>query len=248
MIYVDRREGSIDLDPLIVSPHIVVTLDYGDVMFDGEGGEGVALIGVERKRITDLINSIASGRLVGHQLPGMFRTYDVSYLFVEGIMKGDRMTGELLHSKDGGKSFRTVSFGKKTWTEKGVCNFLTTLETKTPLHIRLTRDARATARMIEYLAGWWGEKWEKHSSHLALHKGMNFRSSPQRVSLMPTEKPSLVRMIAAELPGVGVGRSLPVGEKFRSVREMFDASEKDWQSIPGFGKVTSKMAWEALHK
>jgi ERCC4-type nuclease len=89
VITIDRRTGSGELLPLF--PKGVAELgclEYGDFAWIGKGPEGLPLaIGVERKQIHDLVNSMASGRLQAHQLPGMINTYKISYLVIEGIWR-----------------------------------------------------------------------------------------------------------------------------------------------------------------
>jgi ERCC4-type nuclease len=246
MIYIDRREGSKDLAPLLRVPNIIVTLDFGDAMFGGNAESGPILIGIERKKLPDLLGSIASGRLVGHQIPGMMKAYEVNYLIVEGIWKGDRGSGELTISKDGGRTFRQASFGKRTWTEAGVYNFLTSIETHTSMHYRLTRDAKGTARMIEYLESWWGKRWESHRSQMALYGGTKVNYTPQQVSLMPNQPISYVRKFAAQLPNIAA-KAIEVDKHFKSVAEMFAADVVEWQRVPGIGKVIANNVWRILH-
>jgi NAD-dependent DNA ligase len=42
-------------------------------------------------------------------------------------------------------------------------------------------------------------------------------------------------------------RSIDVAKKFGSVKEMWEANEKAWLSIPGIGKQTVKSVMEVLH-
>jgi ERCC4-type nuclease len=249
MIFVDRREGSKDLLPLLKTPALLVDLEFADASFNGNGPDGDISIGVERKRIGDLISSIANGRLSGHQLPGLLQDYDLVYLIVEGVFKGDSLDDELLISTTGGKSFKPVSHGRQHWTREGIDHYFTTLESRLYIPHRITTSAKGTAKQLDYLFRYWNKPWEKHASHLALHKGLNFKAADRKVTFMPEalEAPSLVRRIASELPGVGITRSIPVAKRFPSVQAMYEATVEDWQGIEGFGKVTSKMAWEALH-
>lgn len=247
MIYIDKRIGSNDLQKYIKGS-MLVAMDYGDVAFTGNGPEGVVSIGWERKVITDLIGSIQSGRLVGHQLPGMMEKYDVCYLIVEGVFRADYKSGELLIAR--GKNWYSFNTGKRRWTMEGVCSFLTTLETFAGIKVRITPSAKATATMIEMTHHWWQKEWSEHHGHLSMHKGASFKDHKKTLSFLPEalEKPSVLRRIAAELPGVGVGRSKDIANHFGTLKAMFEASVKDWQTIPGIGKVTANLAWEELHK
>jgi len=261
MIFVDSRTGSKELKPYFTVDNLLVSLDYGDVTFTGNGPEGEVTIGIERKRIGDLLGSIESGRLSGHQLPGLLETYDVVYLFVEGITKADKTDDSLWVSTTGGATFKKASHGNRKWTAGAVDHYLTTLETRLGVHLRHTVSPKHTAKRIEYLYEYWQKPWERHNSHLALHKGKDFRiKEDKKVVFMPDsmlEKPSLVRKISAELPGVGVRRSMDVHKAFtlptdgkdewRAVDRMWRASIEEWGKVEGFGKVSSRQAWEALH-
>ena len=253
MIFIDSREGSKDLAPLIKTPNMLCELEFGDVSFNGNSDDGTVSVGIERKKIRDLINSIATGRLSAHQLPGMIEAYDYSYIIVEGVWKGDR-DGELVISRDWGKSFLPVFYGKRKWTAEGVYNYLTTVETFLYVPYRLTRDARDTAKMIETLYKWW-QNYHRHTSHLALHT-KTYNKPTGIVDLRPGRKPvdemegvnKYVRYIAAQLPHIDSMRSMDVGRKFKSVKEMFEADEKAWLSIPGIGKQTIKDVFKILHE
>ena len=84
MILIDSRTGSGELAPYISSPKLVCHLDFADFSFSGNGPEGGVGIGVERKGVMDLLQSMTSGRLVGHQLIGLQKEYDWTYLLVVG--------------------------------------------------------------------------------------------------------------------------------------------------------------------
>lgn len=250
MISIDRRTGSNDLQQHMQAPSLLVELEFGDVCFSGNGPDGDVLIGIERKKIPDLIGSINTGRLSGHQLPGLMKQYDVVYLVIEGIVRADKQTDELLVSKDGGKSFRSASHGKHVWTMEGMTHYLTTLSVICGVKIIVSKSIRDTVKHIEYLYSWWQKPWAKHTSHLALHKGKQFTLNNHRVSMMPPQlsKPSLVRRVAAELPNISIDRSIEVDQFFKSVDEMVNASEETWRRIPSIGKITAKNVYNAIRK
>jgi len=242
MILIDSREGSKEMVGMI-SEGILAQLEFGDACFEGKGPDGNITVGVERKRVGDLLNSIATGRLSGHQIPGMLETYDKSYLIVEGKWRGNKDTGyveEHLY----GRKWRVYDRGRK-FKVRDVWSYLTTIE-NVGVTVRITADLLKTCQAIEFLFHWWNKGWMEHKSHLALHKGGVRRDGSRSMFLNPM-KPSLVRRIAEELPGVGFDRALAVERKFESVRSMFEASEEEWRNVEGIGKVTAKTAWEALH-
>ena len=88
MILVDTRAGSNELiEPLLKAglPVEEATLEFGDLAFLGRGEGGKKLtIGIEHKKMGDLVQSMTGGRLAGHQLPGMLGMYDRCWLIAEG--------------------------------------------------------------------------------------------------------------------------------------------------------------------
>ena len=75
MILIDPREGSKDLLPLMpLGLAHLSALPYTDACWNGLGPGGAAVIvGVERKRVGDMLACLKDGRFVGHQLPGMYQ-------------------------------------------------------------------------------------------------------------------------------------------------------------------------------
>lgn len=60
----------------------------------------------------------------------------------------------------------------------------------------------------------------------------------------PAEPNTLWRM-AAQLPGVD-RRAQAVAGHFRTVRDMANATEKEWEEVPGIGKKTAEAAVRAI--
>lgn len=240
MLFLDRRVGSGHyLETLLQlgTPAELVTLDFADAAFLGHGHEGdhSVSVGIEIKKIHDLISSIDSGRLNGHQLPGLLRQYDAVWLVVEGLWRPSPVDGVLELHKRG--KWEALSHGRRTYMFKEVDNFLTTLELKAGLRIRRTASSDETARMIAGLYGWWTNKtWAQHRSHLALHR-------PDTAMLIP---PPLRRRIASELPGIGHERSAEVARHFPNTLQMVNADVKEWTGITGIGKTIARRIVEAL--
>ena len=239
IILIDDRVGSKELADLIPDS-VLTTLEYGDAAFSGfgpYGPNGIMAIGVERKVIGDLIQSISSGRLSGHQLPGLLEAYHKVYLIVEGMWKGNRKDGTIEVFRHG--KFKPL--GSSRFTSKRVWGYLTTLNAATGISVYITTDMCETALLIKELEYWWNQPWEKHKSHLMINKMM-----PPSAYLKPG-KPSLLRRIAIELPLIGYERVSEVEKHFKSISEMINASEGEWLKIPGIGKITAKSIVEKLH-
>ena len=90
MILIDDRMGSKELLPLFRPYDVTVELshlEYADIAFFGNGPTGPELVGIERKTLHDLVNSMRSRRLSGYQLPGLMAAYAWVYIVVEGVWR-----------------------------------------------------------------------------------------------------------------------------------------------------------------
>lgn len=244
MITVDDRDGSKEFAKLFPSTMNVSVsrLDYADFFFLGNGPEGEYVsVGIERKAIKDLLNSMVTGRLSGHQLPGMVQQYDYVYVLVEGEWRFNPHS-DILESKNG-TWWNDVCLGPRRFMAKEVVGFLNTLVVKAGIQVLYSHSQRETVQVITALYHWWNTKqWESHVSHLSPSK--THKGNGGEVMLI---KPPLVRRVAAELDGVGWGKSKNVAEKFQTVKEMVMASERDWRDIPGVGKILSKRVVEEIN-
>lgn len=251
MIRVDKSTGSIELLPLLQqlgAPVEKARLHFADFAFQGEGTDGEPVpIGVERKTLRDFVTSILDGRLPGHQLPGLLQCYAETWIVVEGEWRISKYTGHV----------QTVQWVKtktgkpvKQWAdiETGLAYALgyqeleammVTLELRGGVRIRKTRDQTETARFVKALYYWWTDKsFGEHRSHLKFHS--QFADKGLLV------KPSLCRVIAAQLPGIGYEKSGKVAAYFGSVQAMVEASEQEWAKVDGIGPTLSKRIVEKL--
>jgi ERCC4-type nuclease len=240
MILLDRRIGSSDLyQPLRTFglPVELTTLDSADVAWLGRGhGDEPVPIGVEIKRIGDLLTSITTGRLSGQQLPKLIHEYRHVWLLIEGQY---RQGAEGLLETRQGAVWAPHALGRSPWTYREVEAFLTTLEVRVGVHVRRAYNRAETAALVAMLYGWWtGKAYDEHRAHLALHS--------QTADAGLLYKPSLARRVAAELPGIGIGKSGAVADHFKTVRKMVEADEIEWTEVPGIGKTLAKKINEAL--
>ena len=240
---IDRRAGSCDLYPQLqmVRPRIpdleLGDLTYGDIQLIGNGPEGApVLVGVEYKKLGDLCQCIDNGRFVGHQLPGMLECYQVVWLLVEGIWREGRDGGIEVPR---GPSWRPISGGRtRGFSASSLYGFLFTLQQKMGVRVMQTGTLPQTVRWLSALNRWWTEKeWEEHRAHLAFD---------QSTALSLISRPSLVRRVAKELPGVGWGRSGSISKHFDSVVSMVNAPTSEWEGIEGIGKTTAAKIVKAL--
>lgn len=228
MITLDERTGSAELLRYFPADTVKLgRLSYGDASFLGKGqGDVPLLVGIERKTIGDLLNSMESGRLQGHQIPGLVASYNVVYLIVEGVCRNVEGEDDVMEQMSCGK-WRAMRV-----TRKAFDSFLNTLEVLAHIIVRQTSNPKNTASLISNLYCWWQKGWDDHKGHLGF-----------AMSLPPTaqlSKPSLLRRVVKELPGIGWERSKAVADYFGSIEAVVAATEKDWMNIDGIGKVLSK--------
>jgi ERCC4-type nuclease len=240
VIWVDDREGSADLAPLLRQVGLTVELrrmEYGDLCWMGDGPDGPCMVGVEYKKTRDLLHSIRTGRLSGHQLPGMVRDYQHCYLLIEGVMRPDPVTGVLVEPAKGG--WRDITLGQQRFMFAEVDNYLTSVEAAGGIRVRRTDRTAVTVATLKNLYQWWQKEWASHKALKAV-----YTPAPPTALLFD---PSLVRKVAVQLPGVGWERSGAVEKRFRSVVELVRATEAEWMELPGIGKKMAQRIVAALH-
>lgn len=251
-IALDHRTGSGELAPLFAQYGIkpdVRRLEFGDMAFEGNGPNGRCAITVERKRIEDLVQSITSKRLSGHQLPGMADQYDYCYLLVEGIwrpgpsgelqiahgsVEADRFGGRWLPSHGRGIGYRNVD------------NYLSTLELHAGVIYRRTLGPHETVAMVVDLYRWWDKAWAEHSSHIAVYAPAVPTVGRGRIELARRAVP-LAEAWAMQLQGVQ-DKAQAVAQHFGSARAMANATAADWIEVKGVGKVIARRAVEAINE
>ncbi len=226
MITVDPRAGSGELHPLF-PPGMsrLAHIDYADFAFTGRGPAGVPwLVGVERKVVRDLLASIVSGRLSGHQLIGLLNSYNAVYIVVEGGIRPHPSNGML--QMHGAHGWHNVTLGTRRFMYRDVVAYMETLGRKCGTIWYQTAGREETVALILALQNWWvGKDYAAHRAHLADHKGA--ASLTQH---------SLVRRVAAQLPGVGWERAQAVDAAVSSIAGMVGMTEAQWREIPGIGK------------
>ncbi len=239
---IDNRIGSVELSPLFQSygiKPIMCRLEFGDLDFMGSGPQGGCAIAVERKRINDLISSIQSKRLSGHQRPGMARQYDYGYLIVEGVWRpGENGQLEIYNSANR----KWIAPFASQVTYRQIDNYLSTLEIKSGMIYRRTYNELETVAVIVDLLRWWDKPWDEHHSHDVKYQPAD---GPEGKRLRMVA-PSQVELVARTLPGLD-RKAKRVAKRFMTVKEMVMATDAQWQAIEGIGPKLSASIMEALH-
>jgi ERCC4-type nuclease len=219
-------------------------LSAGDFCFAGEGPKGPALIGIERKRIKDVLSSIRTGRL-SEQLVRMLNYYDYSFLVLEGTFRTNWHSG-ILEDKYG-RDYSPVYVGKSTFLGLELESALTSILSATPVRYLRTRSDRETVEWLISLNHAFSSPWDKQLSKVtAIH---------QQEQYATVGKASTIRRVTNSLSGLGWEKSGTLEQNYASVWDMMSTDSncpcirpaKDYEKLPGFGKVISKRVWDQLH-
>jgi ERCC4-type nuclease len=250
VLLLDDRTGSVDLAPHLLRLGIkarTTRLKFGDAAFHGHGpGEEDLVIGVERKRLTDMLQSMRGHRLSGYQLPGMLETYHVSYLIIEGIWKVGSSGAIEVPSRRGG-GWEPVSLGSsgQLFLYKELDKHVMSLENIAEVVVRRTSSPMETAMVLADATDWWSEPWKSHKSVYAAYiKEAQAGSRGGRVE-MYRRVPGIVWKMAAQLPKIDQKGEL-VEKRFKTPLEMCQATVPMWQEISGIGRKTAENAVQIL--
>lgn len=239
---VDIRAGSGPLIPLLQRRGVreveAAILYAGDIAIDGRGPEGRPIsVGIEYKKLGDMLQCIDNGRFVGHQLPAMLDCYEVVWLVVEGIWR-ENIQGILEAPR--GQTWSPIRSGTGHAMASSLVGFLMTMEQKVGIRVMRTGTQSQTLDWLFHLNKWWTSKsFEEHRAHLAF-------DNSQALALI--QRPTLVRRLAKELPGVGMGKSGPVAHHFPTALDMVAAGPGEWASIEGIGQTMAIRIVKALQE
>lgn len=239
----DPRAGSKDIVPYLRPYDIeveMVEMDFGDCTFYGNGPDGTVSVSIEMKSVADVVNSMRSGRLAGHQIPGLLKDYDHVVLLVEGIFRCGNQ-GELEVLK--GREWVAVRSGSRPVLYRELSNFFVSLEFICGVVVQRCASPQETAAYIVGLYSWWQKEWEKHDLTKTIYKPDVSR--PQRRAGFSRAEPGPVELVASILPGVSM-KAWEFGKKFKTVEELVGASEKELREVDGIGAKGAKRIWQWL--
>lgn len=238
MILVDPRVGSGnaerggDLLPYILALKVKAEksqLPYGDACFEGNSSRGTITIGIERKRLSDILNCIDDARYAGHQKVGMRGMYGCSILIIEGVWKPDTATGYLMECV-ASLTWRPFKYRSQYTRYAKLFRFLLSVQLS-GVPVIITRDIEHTAYNIVECYHYFQKKWDDHTSLLEVQK----LAIPEM-----NGKPSLVRRWACDIEGIGVKMSQDAEKLFKTPIQLAQADEQDWLRIPRLGVGTAQ--------
>jgi ERCC4-type nuclease len=208
-------------------------LPAGDAEIVGIGPSGrPVLVGCEYKSIEDVAACVRNGRFAD-QLRKMRDSFEVSWLLIEGRLRGDRKG---IAVKRGEKWFTLP--GLITYQE--IVSWTMTMCQRGGVLLWRTESKLESAAWLRSLELWWTAKdWEEHRAH------MDWYTPP--IESNPFEgRPGLARRWANELPGVGDGKSRLISARFRSGRALANASVEELTQVEGVGKKLANAIVKAV--
>ena len=225
-------------------------LDVADAAFVGMGARGPILVGVEIKSVTDLIDSIHTGRFVSNQLPGLVGLYDEAWLAVHGRTRSDTQGYlEFWHPVRG--RWLAADHGR-AWKTHDVEAWLLTIEVKAGIRIKRVDDEDGLVQWLATLFRWWGKPFDRHHAARALYQDRPADGSLIEAVWSGRQDPAtLLRRLAKELPGTGWQRSLAIDKRFGGSIEQFcqalaDPVLDDWTAVEGIGKTIASRICDSL--
>lgn len=241
MILIDYRTGSKELAPYVHTKHEITTLEYGDASFVGMGDNEPTFVCIERKAIGDLVQSMASGRLSGHQLIGMLEQYTHIYLLVEGIWRPNPKSGVL--EKLRGKKWVPVHHGSRKYMARDIYNYINTLAVMCNVIPVFTASIQQSGYWMDCTHAWWMKEWKDHKSHLKFHR-QDVMPKKRRAVLL--RRPTSFERIISGVSGVGFDTATLLQKHFHTPMELALATEEQLLSVKGIGKKIAKMIIKEL--
>ena len=238
MIKVDRAVGSREFHPRLQAHGLPAKLASiaGDFAFRGHGPNGARLkIGIEFKKLPELLAAISSGRFIGHQVGKMRDTYDVNYLLIEGGMRAEPGSGILQTPRRGG--WVDAGFSRKRFMYDHFVSFLAGLTIQANFHVLHVSRRHESLRTIAGLYHWWDKPWEDHKTLKVIYGGIKPSGRlDDELGLTATfTRITPYRAMLAQIPALGWEYSGQAETVFDGPEEMMAATLEEWAAlrVPG---------------
>lgn len=211
---------------------------FTDACFSSADSE---LVCIERKKVGDLAQCINDGRFLSQLITCKENGADYLFLVLEGRYRRNPDDGVLeipCWMSFGSSRKQDWQAVRPTMQFSRFDQYLTELSRDIGVIVKHTENVRGTADVIQALYTNFQTPRDEHQS-----LNQMFKPPAPGVQLV---RPSLVRRIAAELPGIGWGRSKAVSEHFHTVYAMARADWREWMTIDGIGKKTAQKVASAI--
>lgn len=208
-------------------------LDSADICFDGNGPGGRISIGVERKTLHDMLRCIDTGNY-NEQARRMRNHYNKVMLMVEGRWKcheqGYLMEGWPNKYNDQISWGFCKPYGHHVYFSK-LYNYLLSVA-NTGVTVTYPTDLYQLAQHINNTYRYYHKKWTDHTSTVT--------NTDVMLPTLDPKGPSLTRLWANCLDGVGVKYSIEAERVFRRPIKLATADEIQWLAIEGIGVPTAR--------
>lgn len=231
MILVDAAVGSNELVVPLEKMGVPVEkthLEYGDVAFMGRGENGAPLfIGMELKKVQELVTSLRTKRFQGHQLLGLIKDFDRRYLVIEGDFHHDAQ-GKAVIFRGQGRPRPLNGATSALALEQEVLN----IQTRGGVWVRHTSTRRDTLRFIVAAYRYWTDKdLDEHKSHMAMY-------APDLDKGLFTPPSDFRKALTVMLPNIGfsvsaaVEREVGATEPLRlQLQRVLNMRETEWADL-----------------
>ena len=235
MILVDSRIGSVDLVPHIRKvgvPCEVTTLEFGDAYCEGNGPKGKINIGIERKKLGDMLSCIEDARYSSHQRVGMMQMFDKSFLIIEGVWSPS-FDGTLMEGRPrkNGPFWEPINYRSRRVAYSKLRRYLFSVSLSGVV-VLYSGSPFQTAFDICEIFHYFSKPFASHTSMLDV----------QRLAIPALiESPSLCRKWASAITDVGVKFSMEAERIFGgSPIRLAKSEERDWLKIPRLSVKTAQ--------
>lgn len=201
-------------------------LDFGDFAWTGNGPNGLARFGIERKTVDEILTAVNDSRFRRRQVTGLLNSFDFPILIVEGKAWPDPHSGVLMNGKfEAGRT-------KQRHLWENYFKFQLSLMFKARLWIIPTRSKSETVLAIKGLYDWSTAKtWAEHKAVYVVDE-----TKPDEAILTADSMP---RRTCAQWPQVAWKRSTKVEEHFKGcIACMTEADVDDWNQALSIEKGT----------
>lgn len=249
MMTVDPRIGSGELFGALKKLGVPVRkkhMRFGDFRFRSGPGydpdtDGSVLVGVERKKTSELLGAVQDSRFRRHQVQGLLTRYrSHAWLLVEGAYEPNRegvlQTGKMITTSKGKRMtlFWEAGFTKERHVYENFAKFQTTLQIKARMQYMRTISEIETVHWLAALYRWYQKPYKDHKSVYVVDE-----TKPDAAVLSAD---TFQRRVIAQFPGVGWDRSKKVVRYMRehqlSVSALTAKGVKAWREALGFKEGT----------
>lgn len=218
-------------------------LPFGDFMFEGNTDIGTSMIGIERKKVPDMMDCIDSARYAGHQQIGMSKWFRFRFLIIEGIWKANHEDLTLMLMS--GKEYRPFLHGRYRVRYSKLFRYLMSAQLTGGAYVIYSPSDTQTVINICEIYHFFQKKWADHTAMQAIYV-------PPIASFTT---PTLLLEFLSRLDGLGT-KLAPIAAKHFSraggtqsemIIRVCKADEVDWLRVEGLGpKVAAKLV-KQLH-